>query len=81
MNFFKNMLFFDTMITPKIITFLYWITLASMIITGIVFIFQGQLLKGIGILIGGSLLYRVLFEMIIIAFKSNEYLKKIAEKE
>lgn len=81
MNFFKSILFFDTMITPIIFNFLYWIILACMILAGIVAIFQGQLLAGIGIIIGGTLVYRIVFEMIIIVFKNNEYLKKIAEKE
>ena len=76
----KVILFFDTMITPKVITLLYWIVMVLIIFSGI-FMMTQSILQGLAILVGGTIVYRVLFEMIIIAFKNNEYLKKIAEKE
>jgi len=76
----KVILFFDTMITPKVITLLYWIVMVLIIFSGI-FMMTQSVLQGLAILVGGTIVYRVLFEMIIIAFKNNEYLKKIAEKE
>ncbi|VTR59874.1 Uncharacterised protein [Serratia fonticola] len=42
--------------------------------------FYGEFFRGLlGIIIGG-VFTRVGFEMVIIAFKNNEYLRKIAEK-
>lgn len=42
--------------------------------------FYGEFFRGLfGIIVGGVFV-RVAFEMIIIAFKNNEYLRKIAEK-
>ncbi|QNK31460.1 DUF4282 domain-containing protein [Serratia sp. JUb9] len=76
----RNVLFFDSMLTPKIITMVYWLTLLGVIISGIgVMAYSGVFSGLLGILIGGVFV-RVAFEMIIIAFKNNEYLRKIAEK-
>lgn len=76
----KAILFFDTMITPKVITFIYWLVLVLIVVVGVATLFQAPI-QGIVILVAGPIVYRMLFEMIIIAFKNNEYLKKIAEKE
>ncbi|QHA86280.1 DUF4282 domain-containing protein [Serratia rhizosphaerae] len=76
----RNILFFDSMLTPKIITVIYWLTLLGVVISGIgVMTYSGVLSGLLGILIGGVFV-RVAFEMVIIAFKNNEYLRKIAEK-
>ena len=51
-----------------------------MLISGIGMMFYGEFFRGLfGIIVGGVFV-RVAFEMIIIAFKNNEYLRKIAEK-
>jgi hypothetical protein len=61
----RNIFFFDAMLTPKIITAVYWLALLGVLLSGIII---------------GGVFVRVAFEMIIIAFKNNEYLRKIAEK-
>lgn len=76
----KNIFFFDAMLTPKIITVAYWLSLLGIIVTGVMAIATGEFLAGLIILILGGVVTRVCFEMIIIAFKNNEYLRKIAEK-
>lgn len=76
----KNIFFFDAMLTPKIITAVYWLCLVGIIVGGIGTMIHGELFAGLlGMIIGG-VFTRVCFEMIIIAFKNNEYLRKIAEK-
>lgn len=76
----KDIFFFDAMLTPKIITGVYWLCLLSIIVGGIGAMFYDQFFRGLlGMIIGG-VFARVCFEMIIIAFKNNEYLRKIAEK-
>ncbi|UNK28083.1 DUF4282 domain-containing protein [Serratia plymuthica] len=76
----KNIFFFDAMLTPKIITAVYWLCLLGILVSGIGAMFYGELFRGLlGIILGG-VFTRVCFEMIIIAFKNNEYLRKIAEK-
>lgn len=77
----RNIFFFDSMVTPKIITFVYWISLFAVAVSGLMTIFfTHQVLGGILAIVLGGLGVRVGFELVIIAFKNNEYLKKIAEK-
>ncbi|CNH18981.1 DUF4282 domain-containing protein [Yersinia kristensenii] len=75
----KNVLYFDSMLTPKIITILYWLSLFGIIVSGILAMF-GSFFIGVAIIIGGGISSRIGFEMIMIVFKNNEYLKRIAEK-
>jgi len=77
-NGFKNFATFESLITPKIITVVYWLTTILLIIGSVVGWVQGS---G-GVNIGFSLsliLVRVLFELIMVSFKNNEYLRKICE--
>lgn len=68
------------MLTPKIITAVYWLCLLGILVSGIGAMFYGEFFRGLlGIILGG-VFTRVCFEIIIIAFKNNEYLRKIAEK-
>ncbi|ATM97779.1 Uncharacterised protein [Yersinia frederiksenii] len=76
----KNVLFFDSLLTPKILTGLYWALLVLIIISGVLVMVQASIIAGFFSIIGGCLTSRICFEMIMIAFKNNEYLKKIAEK-
>lgn len=78
MNF-KDLLGFEKLITPKILVVLYWIVSILYILGGIFAIFSGQILSGVIVLVA-VVGVRVTFELIMIAFKNNEYLKKIAEK-
>ncbi|MCE0828476.1 MULTISPECIES: DUF4282 domain-containing protein [Buttiauxella] len=75
----KNIFFFDTLITPKLLVVLYWLSIISIVISAATTIFLGQALAGIFGLVFGILAVRVGFELIMIAFKNNEYLKRIAE--
>ena len=75
----KDLLFFDKMIMPKVITLLYWIGLVVCVIAGIVTMFS-QFLTGLGILVGGVIVVRLYGEMIMLFFKMNEALQEIRQK-
>lgn len=76
----KNVLFFDALLTPKILTGLYWLLLVFIIISGVFVMISTSVIGGFFSILGGVLATRICFEMIMIAFKNNEYLKKIADK-
>lgn len=80
----KSFLFFDSMITPKIITVIYWLILLSAIGTGLNTMFFGyraNILSGLGIIIGGIIVARIWCEMLIVLFKINDNLQRIADKK
>ena len=79
-NFIRSALFFDSMIMPKIIAFVYWVMLAGVVISGIMAIANGSFLKSLLILIVGSVGVRLWCELMIVLFKINANLQKIADK-
>jgi hypothetical protein len=73
------------MLTPKIITFVYWLALFGVAVAALGTIFVGGLgfgkfLMGVGILVGGGIGARIWCELLIVLFKIHENIKKIAEK-
>lgn len=77
----KELLSFETMVTPKIITILYWIMLVIIVIAGIKSIVFVGIIPGIISMIVMAVVTRIFFELTMLAFKNNEYLKKISEKQ
>jgi hypothetical protein len=75
----KDLLFFDKMIMPKVITLLYWIGLVVCVISGLVTMFS-SFLTGLGILVGGCIGVRLYGEIIMLFFKMNEALQEIRHK-
>lgn len=82
----KDIFFFEGMLTPKIITFVYWLLLFSAVVSGLGAIFGGyggitfgKFMMGIGIIIGGGIAARIWCELLIVLFKIHENLKKIAD--
>ncbi|WP_114195519.1 DUF4282 domain-containing protein [Edaphovirga cremea] len=69
---------FDRLITPKIINVLYIINLLLFLGAAIYCLFQGKVGEAFA-LIFFAVVSRVFFECIMIAFKNNEYLRRIAE--
>lgn len=77
------------MITPSIITFLFWLIIAIVTLSGLATIitaFRGYygvnqwlILYGLLYIIIGSLIAKVFCEMLIVLFKINENLKEIAK--
>lgn len=74
----KDLLFFESMLTPKIITIVYWFLLLAAVVSGLGTMFSGQFIGGILMLIGGILGARIWCELLIVLFKINENIKKIA---
>lgn len=75
----KDALFFDKMLTPKIITIVYWIGLAVLILGAVVAIFTGEFLIGLGMLFS-VLFARIWCELMIVAFKMNEALQVLKSR-
>lgn len=79
MNF-QDLLFFEKMIVPKIITILYWLMLAACVIGGLVAMFTQSFFAGLFGMIFGLIGARVWCELLIVMFKINESLQVIREK-
>ncbi|KNC92045.1 DUF4282 domain-containing protein [Trabulsiella odontotermitis] len=75
----KQILGFDYLLTPKLMVFLYWLSMVLIVLGGVFAMIGGEVLRGIGAIIFGMIGCRVMFELIMIAFKNNEYLRRIAE--
>jgi hypothetical protein len=89
----RNWLYFDTMVTPRIITFVYWLLLAASAIAGLVMLSRGfAVIKysgfaGFGMIIAAplvaiamALVGRIYCEILIVLFKINEALQEIRRK-
>lgn len=83
----RDIFFFDSMLTPKIITFAYWLLLLIVCVAGLSTIFGGwggmtfgKFLMGIAIIGGGAFFARIWCELLIVLFKIDENIKKIADK-
>ncbi len=89
----RQWLHFDSMVTPKIITFIYWLMLAGAALVGISMLFKGfetmrySGFAGFGMvvcapLVAGliALMSRIYCELMIVLFKINEALQDIRKK-
>ena len=83
----KDVFYFNAMIAPKIITFVYWLLLLFAVISGLSTMFVGyggitfgKFLMGLGIIIGGGVGSRIWCELLLVLFKIHENIKKIADK-
>ena len=82
----RNLLYFDSMLTPKIITFVFWLMLLVTVVFGLGTMFGGGLtfakllsgLLGMAMRVVGA---RISCEILIVLFKIHENIKKLAEKE
>ncbi|CAH3527165.1 hypothetical protein NMO11_002016 [Citrobacter freundii] len=75
---FKDFATFETLITPKIITIVYWLA-TILLIAGTILSWLQQR-EGVSISFAVSLIAtRVIFELIMVSFKNNEYLRRICE--
>lgn len=81
----KDVLFFNAMLTSKIITFVYWLLLLFVVVSGLSTIFGGEVtfvkfIFGLGIIIGGGLGARIWCEILVVLFKIHDNIKIIADK-
>ena len=75
----KDLLYFDKMVMPKVITFIYWLALLGVVIGGLATMFQ-SFLTGLGVLIGGVIAVRLYCELFMVLFKMNEALQDLRSK-
>ncbi len=83
----RDILFFDKMLTPKIITFVYWILLIGTVVGGIGSMFAGyqgftfgSFLMGLVYIVAGAVGVRIWCELLIVLFKMNEALQDLRKK-
>ncbi|MCS4273507.1 MULTISPECIES: DUF4282 domain-containing protein [Raoultella] len=72
------MIGFDKLITPKIISALYGLTLVALLAAAVFCALAGDVSKATLAVIM-ALFSRIFFEGIMVVFKNNEYLRRIAE--
>lgn len=79
----RNLLFFQSMLTPKCITVIYWLLLALTVLTTLGAIFAdfslASLVKGLIFGTLGAFGVRVWCELMIVMFKIHENLAKLVE--
>lgn len=79
----KSVLFFDSMLTPKIVTFIYWLLLLAAIVGGLATMFTGYganaIFLGLLQIVGGVLGARIWCELMIVIFKINGNLQKLVD--
>ena len=83
----KAALFFDSMLTPKIITIVYWLLLLAAVVGGFGSMFSGyggfgigSFFKGLFLIVAGAIGARIWCELLIVLFKMNEALQEIRQK-
>jgi len=79
----RNILFFDSMLTPKIITLVYWLLLGAALVSGLGMMFAGGIgsfFMGILTMLAGAVGARIWCELLIVLFKINENMKKFADQ-
>ncbi|QIQ21901.1 DUF4282 domain-containing protein [Zophobihabitans entericus] len=73
---FKELLFFNRLVMPQILTVIYWIALVGVVLSGIFFMrfsFFGGLMQ----IIIGAIGVRISFELICVVFSINRNLEKL----
>ncbi|MBN8717184.1 MAG: DUF4282 domain-containing protein [Stenotrophomonas sp.] len=83
----RDVLFLDSMLTPKIITLVYWMCLLGAVFAGLASMFGGwggftfyKFLTGIFIMLAGAVGARIWCELLIVLFKIHENIRRLAER-
>jgi len=82
----KSVLTFESMITPKIITFLYWLLLLGVAVGGVVAMLSfgrvsfASFATGLLVMAGGALVARIGCELLIVLFKINEHMQTVSKR-
>jgi len=85
----RDVLFFDAMLTPKVVTVVYWLLLVTAVIAGLGSMFYmgfqymsfGTFVRGLAITVGGAIGARIWCELVIVLFKLNENVQRIANSK
>jgi hypothetical protein len=82
----KSVLTFESMITPKIITFLYWLLLLGVAVGGIGAMLSfgrisfASFATGLLVMAGGALAARIWCELLIVLFKINDHMQTVSRR-
>jgi len=76
----RDVFFFDKMLTPQLITLIYWILLAGSLLGGIVAMFTQSFIGGVLTIVFGALFSRIWCELLIVLFKMNDALQTIKDR-
>ncbi len=83
----KDILSFDKMLTPKIITLVYWLMLLGVVVAGVGSMFSGyqgltfgSFFMGLVYILAGVVGVRIWCELLIVLFKMNEALQALCNK-
>ena len=82
----KSVLTFESMITPKIITFLYWLLLLGVAVGGVGAMLSfgrisfASFATGLLVMAGGALAARIWCELLIVLFKINEHMQTVSRR-
>lgn len=79
----RGLLFFDSMITPRVITFIYWLLLLMVLFWGLARMFSGGVagfITGLVSILVGAVVVRIWCELLIVFFAMQEDIRKIAKK-
>lgn len=78
----KSVFWFDSMLTPKLVTGLYWLLLLIALVSGLGIMFGGyggvtfgKFTTGLMTILGGAIGARIWCELMIVIFKINENLQ------
>ena len=85
----RNFFFFDAMLTPKVITIVYWLLLLVVVIAGLGTLFYngfqymtfGVFMRAVGVTIGGAIAARIWCELMIVLFKLNENMQRLVQQK
>jgi len=81
----RDLFYLNKMVTPGFMTLIYWIICGLSILCALAYIISNfslvGLIGGLVLLVVGLLYIRVLCEILVVIFKINSNLQKIADKE
>jgi hypothetical protein len=85
----RNFFFFDAMLTPRVITVVYWLLLLAVVLAGLGTLFYngfqymtfGVFVRALAITIGGAIGARIWCELMIVLFKLNENVQRLVQQK
>ncbi len=79
-SFVRSVFFFDEMLMPKLITFIYWLFLIGVALSSLAMMVSESVIGGLLTFLFGTIGARLSCELMIVLFKINENIQKIADK-
>ncbi|WP_435640691.1 DUF4282 domain-containing protein [Micavibrio aeruginosavorus] len=73
-------LYFDSMLTPIIINFVYLLLMFGVVLGASGLILEGEVIASLVVLVLGGLFVRILCELLIVLFQINSNIQKIADR-